>query len=184
MFSLPAPLQALALLLSVLVIGHDLHARRVPNTVLAGVLVVAGLWQAAGLSGLVTAGTPSPAMAGLALVTGLAAMLPFYVLGWMGAGDVKLVAVLGFLLGPWALLWVWVLGNLLLGAHTVLILASRLAMRRQPQLATLQQGWERSALYQRLQRPRQGRTGMPYAAYLGMAAIFWILVAPLVGVAA
>ena len=178
------PLQTLALLLAILAIGNDLYARRVPNTVLLGTLAVAGLWQVLGLLGWVAISSPSLVHASLALVVGLAAMLPFYVIGWMGAGDVKLVAVLGFLLGLKPLLVVWVIGNLFLGVHTTLILATRLAVRSQPQLASLQLGWQRSALHQLIQRPRQGRKGMPYAAYLGMGVFIYVFAMPLLGVAA
>jgi len=72
----------------------DLLWRRVPNSlVITGLCLGIGLngWSG-GLRGL----TASLAGAGL----GLALFLPFFVLGGMGAGDVKLLAALGSLLGP------------------------------------------------------------------------------------
>lgn len=117
-------------------------------------------------------------MACLAMLGSLLLMLPFYALGWMGAGDVKLLAVLGFLLGPQPLFVVWVVGNVLLAAHTMFILAARQLLRRQPQLAVLQLGWERSSFNQWMQRPRQGRKGMPYAAYLGIGVFVHVFAVP------
>lgn len=96
-------LLCLALLLAGAVLS-DLRARRIPN-----ILVVFGL--AAGLAlhtflppgnGLVAAWPgglgPWAALQGLAI--GAAAMFPLYFLGALGAGDVKLMAAVGCLLGP------------------------------------------------------------------------------------
>ena len=72
----------------------DLRTRRVPNplTVLLASLGVA--FAASGLSGV----TLGASLAGCAL--GLALMLPGHLLGGTGAGDVKLFAALGALIGP------------------------------------------------------------------------------------
>lgn len=181
MTTLPAPLQALALLLAILAIGHDLYARRIPNTVLLGILVVAVAWQGIVLAGWMPASVPGLANGSLALVLALAAMLPFYALGWMGAGDVKMMAVLGFLLGWKGLLAVWLAANVLVIMQTALIFAGRFLMKRQPQLALLQANWQQSDLYQFIQKPRQGRHGMPFAAYLGIG-VFICVFFPLPGV--
>lgn len=73
----------------------DLRTRRIPNKLVA-VLAVAGIaytvWRSPVLAGLVQAGE--------GLLAGLACWLPFYVLGWLGAGDVKLYAAAGAWLGP------------------------------------------------------------------------------------
>lgn len=179
---IPTPLLVLALLLAALVIVQDLHARRVPNTALVATLVLGMVWQLLTLGGVVEATPPGFLMAGVALLAGFAAMLPFYVIGWMGAGDVKFVAVLGFLLGFKPLFIVWVLGNVLLATHTFLILAGRMAMRRQPQLAVLQMGWQKTGFHQLIQRPRQGRKGMPYAAYLGVGVFLHAFAMPWLGI--
>jgi prepilin peptidase CpaA len=72
----------------------DIRHRRVPNVLTMGV-ASAGLVLA--MAGLGTA-TIGGALAGLAL--GLALLLPGHVLGATGAGDVKLLAAFGALLGP------------------------------------------------------------------------------------
>lgn len=71
----------------------DLTRRRIPNTLtLATTLLGLGL-AAAGVTGI----TVAAALAGLAL--GLVLMLPGHLLGATGAGDVKLFAAAGTLLG-------------------------------------------------------------------------------------
>lgn len=72
----------------------DIRQRRVPNVLTMGV-ASAGLLLA--MAGLGTA-TVGGALAGLAL--GLALLLPGHVIGATGAGDVKLLAAFGALLGP------------------------------------------------------------------------------------
>ncbi len=89
------------LLLSVLMLGTlvvavvcDLRARRIPNLL---TLPIAGLGLAVNLFSGGASGL-GLAAAGWVLAVGLLA-LPF-MLNWLGAGDVKLVAALGALQGP------------------------------------------------------------------------------------
>ena len=76
----------------------DLRSRRVPNLLTMPTAVI-GVWVAAAGIGTVTVGA---ALAGC--LVGLIVMLPLHVLGGTGAGDVKLVAALGTLLGPMGVL--------------------------------------------------------------------------------
>jgi prepilin peptidase CpaA len=76
----------------------DLRIRRVPNVLTAGIALV-GLGIAA--MGLGRVGIWH-ALAGC--LVGLALMLPGYLIGAMGGGDVKLLAAVGTLLGPGATL--------------------------------------------------------------------------------
>ena len=72
----------------------DIRQRRVPNVLTMGVASVGLLLAMAGLG----AETVGSALGGLAL--GLALLLPAHVFGATGAGDVKLLAAFGALLGP------------------------------------------------------------------------------------
>lgn len=73
----------------------DSRTRRIPNALTAS-MAAAGIGvAAAGLGGVSVPG------AVLGLATGLALMLPGHVIGATGAGDVKLMAAVGTLLGPW-----------------------------------------------------------------------------------
>ena len=96
----------------------DLRTRRVPNA-LTIPLAVAGLACAAGgISGL----TIRAALFGLAL--GLLLMLPGYVFGATGAGDVKLLAAAGAWLGP-AHVGVAFLYTAIVGGVLALVVARR-----------------------------------------------------------
>jgi prepilin peptidase CpaA len=97
----------------------DVWSRRIPNWLTFGTLVlgvVINVWLH-GFSGAVTA------IAGAGL--GAALLLPFYFMRAIGAGDVKLLAALGALLGPAALLSVAVYGALVGGAMSMVILFAR-----------------------------------------------------------
>ncbi len=72
----------------------DIRSRRIPNW-LTALMAVAGLVMAVGgMSGL----TVTQAVLGLA--AGLLLMLPGHALGATGAGDVKLMAAIGAIVGP------------------------------------------------------------------------------------
>lgn len=167
-----AVLPMLAIALSALVVLSDLYARRVPNTWLLATLAVA----------LVTSLVPWalgwphawPSFAGLLI--GLACMLPFYVIGWMGAGDVKYFAVLGFLLGARLLLPIWIVACLITGVHalaTLLMRHPRVAYA--PGITSARQRLHAWPLWRRSLHARQGRVGQPHAAYLGIATVLLVL---------
>jgi prepilin peptidase CpaA len=72
----------------------DIRERRVPNVLTMAMASVGLVLAMSGLGGI----SLGASLAGLAL--GLALMLPAHVVGAMGAGDVKLLAAFGALLGP------------------------------------------------------------------------------------
>jgi prepilin peptidase CpaA len=87
-----APFAVLAIGLAAAVVT-DVRTRKIPN-VLTGSLAAAGLGIAVG-GGLVT---PLQAMFGM--FAGLLLMMPGHLIGAMGAGDVKLMAAVGAVVGP------------------------------------------------------------------------------------
>lgn len=98
---------------------------------------------------------------------GLMVLLPFWILGWMGAGDVKLFSLLGFMLGYQTLLPIWIVASVIAGAHVLCVLV----VRAHPSLVAAGAWLDRQAWYRRLIWLRQGRSGIPYAAYLSVGAL-------------
>lgn len=120
---LPAALLATLLAIAV---ASDVRTRRIPN-----VLVLAGMAAGLSLHALLARGAGlfdvpfgalgiMPAAGGLVL--GLLLLLPMYALSAMGAGDVKLMAMVGSFLGPRDTAGV-VLATLLAGGVMALLVA-------------------------------------------------------------
>lgn len=97
---------------------EDWRWRRISNVLLAGGLIL-GLahWQAYDSMPM---GIPL-FQGALAAVLGLALTLPFYLAGWMGAGDVKLCAVIGWLGGMQVLLATCLVGCMAGGLLAVML---------------------------------------------------------------
>lgn len=105
----------------------DLHQRRIPNPLVAAAAAVGVLlngWHA-GLGGVLFS------IAGLLIA--LAALLPLYMTGGFGAGDVKAMAAVGAFLGPRGALFA-VVCTLLVGAAVAVAVA--LARRLRPARGT------------------------------------------------
>jgi len=120
------PLLSLFALLAAAVF-HDVRARRIPNAV-----VFPGMLAALALHALVPAGAglfaPQPGGLGLlsalgGLGLGLAILMPMYVFRLMGAGDVKLLAMVGAFVGAGQILFVG-LATLLAGGVLALVFAA------------------------------------------------------------
>lgn len=147
---------------------YDYLFRRVPNKLLLVAIVLqlgCLLLRGNGINGV---GWWS---ATTGLVVGLAFFLPLYALRAMAAGDVKLFAVLGLLLGPTALLPVFLIASLIAATHAVFLYVSRLGIIPGLQLMTAQA--MRCTLYQRILEKRGNRVGIPYAAYMSVAGV-WV----------
>jgi prepilin peptidase CpaA len=92
--------QVVVLLLTAIACWCDLRTRRIPNLVTFGGAAAGLLW------GLASHGLSGAANAAGGWLTGIGIFLPFFLLGGMGAGDIKLVGCIGAWLGPRAALWV------------------------------------------------------------------------------
>ena len=102
-----AAIIATILVLLAAAVVTDLRSHRIPNILLAPALSLALLFNTmhAGPDGLIVA------VGGLTV--GLAMLMPLYLVGGMGAGDVKLLGVVGCFLGPW--------GAVIAGMATVMV---------------------------------------------------------------
>jgi len=106
----------------------DLRSRRIPNQLTAS-MAAAGI----GLAALGWSGSAIGAsLAGLVL--GLLLMTPGYALGATGAGDVKLMAAVGAILGPSLVLSAFICTSIAGGVLAVIV-----AVRRRRLAATLMQ---------------------------------------------
>jgi prepilin peptidase CpaA len=107
------PLLNLGLAAAVLlfVVEEDLRRRRIPNLVTMPAFLLAmalSIWST-GLVGFLTA------LAGAGIAFGI--LFPVFLMGWMGAGDVKALMALGAIWGPAQLLgslwWMLIVGGVL-----------------------------------------------------------------------
>ena len=166
------PLAVGVSLLAVLLVSSvtDLAWRRIPNALLLPALVLALALQASGggLEGVLSA------CAGL--LVGLMFLMPLHLMGGMGAGDVKLLAVVGAFLGPW--------GATVAGVATLIaggIMGIAYIAWRSIQPALAYQSWKlMQSLYARntpalaplyLATPIRG-SGFAYAPAIAAGAVF------------
>jgi prepilin peptidase CpaA len=105
--------EASAVAIGLAACATDVTSRRVPN-VLTGPAVVAGLLAHTALAGGHGAGA-----ALLGFAAGLAAFFPFFALGGMGGGDVKLMAALGTWIGWSPVLWTALYGSVAGGVMAI-----------------------------------------------------------------
>lgn len=118
------------LVLSVWMAWGDVKSRRIPNYLTLGA-ALAGLGFQAGLHGWSGLGS---GVLGMAL--GFGSLIVFYIMGGMGAGDVKALAALGAWLGPSKTFELFIYMALFGG------LLSIVALWRRGQLgSSLKQGW-------------------------------------------
>jgi len=121
-------LPALVLLLVfAFALWHDVRSRRIPNQLivlgsLAGFLLHLLLPSGSGLF------TPPIGSQGIlfsvsGFVLGLLLLLPFYAIRTLGAGDVKLMALVGAFIGPWGVMGATLL-TMLVGGVLALVVAA------------------------------------------------------------
>ena len=101
---------AVALLVGTVACITDLRTRRIPNYLTFGAAGVALIYHA------FAGGWNGALMAGGGWVVGTLCFLPFFLLGGMGAGDVKLLAALGAWMGPAAAFWIAIYSSIAGGA--------------------------------------------------------------------
>jgi prepilin peptidase CpaA len=109
---------------AVLVIGAaacvtDLSSRRIPNVLTFGASVAAVLF------GAINGGLPGAGWSLAGWAVGCAVFMPWFLLGGMGAGDVKLLAALGAWAGPSAAVWMALYAAIAGGVFAVMVSLAR-----------------------------------------------------------
>jgi prepilin peptidase CpaA len=102
--------------------AFDASRRRLPNWLTLGGLLGGALYALTSGTSLL-GGDAANAM--FATVIAFLLLLPAYLAGWMGAGDVKLFAAMGMLGGGQVLLPTLLVGSIVGGIGALLILVSR-----------------------------------------------------------
>jgi prepilin peptidase CpaA len=103
----------IALAVGVIACITDIRTRRIPNVLTFGAAVAAVLFHG------IEAGVPGLQSSVTGWVVGTALFLPFFLVGGMGGGDVKLLAALGAWLGPRDALWLAIYASLAGGVMAV-----------------------------------------------------------------
>src|SRR5471030_2868303 len=164
------------------VVLFDCRLRRIPNWLVIAGLAVACVLAASGHSPF-HIDLPDAA---LGLTAGLLALLPFYLIGLMGAADVKVFATLGAWCGFHALPALWIVASIAAGVHALYLLASAAIEGRRKSVASSLESSSNSDAYLNgphdvtgtgSERPSRytfivgGRRATPYAALLAVSAI-------------
>jgi prepilin peptidase CpaA len=107
--------QAIVLILGAIACWCDVRTKRIPNLLTLGgaALAIGYSVGTQGIGGLV------PSLGGW--LTGAVLFLPMYLLGGMGAGDVKLLACLGAWLGPQTALFVALYASIAGGVMALIV---------------------------------------------------------------
>jgi prepilin peptidase CpaA len=121
----PDEIRAIAVVVVACVaVGFDVRTRRIPNLLTFGAAAVALLFA------LTTGGPAAATTAALAWFLGAALFFPFFALGGMGAGDVKLLAALAAWLGPADTVYLAIFASIAGGAVAVVLSVGRGYMRQ------------------------------------------------------
>jgi prepilin peptidase CpaA len=96
----------------------DVRTRRIPN-ILTGMIAAAGLGLAVG------GGSVTPLQAVLGMAAGLLLMMPGHLIGATGAGDVKLMAAIGAVVGSGLILRVFLYAAVAGGVFALAVAAHR-----------------------------------------------------------
>lgn len=154
----------------------DLRQFRVPNA-LTFPLAILGLTFHATVNGL---GGLQYSLGGI--VIGLVALFLFYVMGVMGAGDVKLLAAIGAWIGAANVVYVFCVAGIVTGIHSLVVLTWQRRLREIPaifqvaavQMMTLGRHIARTdsaSLAAVTQRPDRHRYVMPFAVMIAIGVL-------------
>ena len=165
--------QVVVLFLGATACWCDLRTRHIPNLLTFGGAALGILYA------LVAHGASGAATGLGGWLAGVAVFLPFFLLGGMGAGDVKLVACFGAWLGPRAAIWV-ALYSAIAGGVMAVVLALATGYLRQAvrNIWLLMAHWRALGFtpHPELTLERSGGVRLPYALPIaaGALAAIWL----------
>lgn len=93
------PVRVVAVLVTAVAAAIDIRSRRIPNLLTFGAAALALVYHA------VTGGFSEATQSAVGWLAGVGVFFPMFLLGGMGAGDVKLLGAVGAWLGPSGALW-------------------------------------------------------------------------------
>lgn len=150
---------AIAVALVTVCMVTDLRSRRIPNVL---TLPAAGIGL---ILGLVLGGWKGLLLSSCGLAAGFILMIIPYAVGGMGAGDVKLMAAVGALLGVWSVLQIFLYTALIGGAIAIVNALWHGTLRKA--LGNIWQ-WTKALALQRLGGLRGGLTQTELAQTAGV----------------
>ena len=169
--TIPAPLSFLSTAAVLITVWwaalSDWYHWRIPNQLLAASTA------AALMLAMFTADGITLRVCLLGGVTGLAVFMPFYLMGGMGAGDVKLLGVLGLHMGWLATLHVALISALVGGVWAIALLFTR-----SPHGTWISHLADRTRLSDRQPEPRlnkHSRATLPYGVVLAIGTTFVLI---------
>jgi prepilin peptidase CpaA len=162
MQGLTLPLTATLLGASAWAVREDLLAHRIPNRLTGSLLCLGFVLQFA------FGGWSALGQAALGALVGLAVLLPLYLLRAMGAGDVKLLAAIGALLGPH---WALIAGIYTLLAGGVLAVFYVMIGSVRAALAPAGGSWRERLFHASARAQQLRRERFPYALAIAIGAI-------------
>lgn len=171
---------ALIVVLAALVIAAitDVRDFKVPNLLTGPLLLLGLLYHAfsSGASGL--------AASAAGVLLGFSLTVPLYVLGGMGAGDVKLFAAVGAWLGPFATACLFLASSIAAGAYALAVVLLRgdlratlgrlAALVRRPMALGLH-GANVAAVEAEVRSPGRRRRLVPFAAVMAVSFVSLLL---------
>lgn len=152
-------------------VWFDIRSRRIPNRlVVSGMAASFAIQAFSGLHGLQAWG--------LGLMAGFGLLLPIYLFRAMGAGDVKLMAMVGSFLGPVATLGVVMATLIAGGVLAVLVALSKGALLqtlRNVQLVLSSRASKHSDGHLGMQPPASSAGSLPYAIAIAIGTVAHLL---------
>jgi prepilin peptidase CpaA len=151
----------------------DLRTRRIPNVLSFGA-AIAGLLAHTAMDGATGAMT-----AGGGWLTGLLLFMPFFALGGMGGGDVKLLAALGAWLGPYETLYLALYSGAAGGALAIVVAFSRGYLRTAlGNVLDMLRYWRESGIRPvpnlTLETPNAPRLAYALPMFVGVVVTLWL----------